>query len=134
VHLGQDDLPIAAARRLLGAEGLIGRSTHILEQARSAQSEGADYIGFGPVFPTPTKPDYGSVGTAAIAPVMQDLRIPVVCIGGIDHSNRTTVLEAGAERVAVVRAVCAAPDPESAARDLKQILEQFHRQPTAPKL
>ena len=128
VHLGQDDAAIAVARRRLGAGRLIGKSTHSLEQALAAQAEGADYIGFGPIFPTPTKPDYGSIGTALIRRVTEALPIPVVCIGGIDRSNLFQVLEAGAARVAVVRAVCAAPDAESAARSLKQTLEQFHRQ------
>lgn len=134
VHLGQDDLPLAAARRVLGPGRLIGRSTHSLEQARDAEAEGADYIGCGPMFQTPTKPDYGSVGTELIGRVTDTVRIPVVCIGGIDRGNLAAVLEAGADRVAVVRAVCAAGDPESAARELKQALEQFHRQPAAPNL
>lgn len=134
VHLGQDDLPLAAARRLLGSGCLIGQSTHTLEQARAAEAEGADYLGCGPIFPTPTKPDYGSVGTALIGQVMQAVRIPVVCIGGIDHSTVAQVVRAGAERIAVVRAVCAATDPEAAARDLKQTLEQFHRNATVSKL
>ena len=134
VHLGQEDLPLAATRRILGPGRLIGQSTHSLDQARAASAGGADYIGFGPVFPTPTKPDYGSVGTALIGQVMQAVRIPVVCIGGIDAGNVEQVVHAGAERIAVVRAVCAAADPESAARDLKQTLEQFHRQPSATNL
>lgn len=133
-HLGQDDLPLAAARRVLGSGRLIGRSTHTLEQARAAEAEGADYIGCGPIFPTPTKPDYGSIGTALIGQVMEAVRVPVVCIGGIDASTIESVLHAGAQRVAVVRAVCAAPDPESAARELKQILEQFSRHSPVPKL
>ena len=134
VQLGQDDLPLAAARRILGPGRLIGRSTHSLEQARAAEAEGADYLGCGPIFQTPTKPGYGSVGKELIRQVMDAVRIPVVCIGGIDRGNLTTVLEAGADRVAVVRAVCAANDPESAARELKQSLEQFHRQPSATNL
>ncbi|MBI4003873.1 MAG: thiamine phosphate synthase [Candidatus Omnitrophica bacterium] len=126
VHLGQDDLPLAAARRVLGPGRQIGRSTHSLEQARDAEAEGADYLGCGPIFQTPTKPDAGSVGTELIGRVMDAVRLPVVCIGGIDRGNLAAVLEAGADRVAVVRAVCAAADPESAARELKQTLEQFH--------
>ena len=128
VHLGQDDVAIAVARRRLGPGRLIGKSTHSLAQAFAAQGEGADYIGFGPIFPTPTKPDYGSIGTRSIRSVAQSLTIPVVCIGGIDAQNLAEVLGAGADRVAVVRAVCAADDPESAARRLKQIIEQFHRE------
>lgn len=126
VHLGQDDVAIAVARRRLGSGRLIGKSTHSLEQALTAHREGADYIGFGPIFPTPTKPDYGSVGISMIRRVVDTVTIPVVCIGGIDRGNLAAVLEAGVTCVAVVRAVCAAPDPESSARELKQTLEQFH--------
>ena len=122
VHLGQDDLPIPEARRLLGPGRLIGRSTHSLEQALAAEAEGADYLGLGPIFPTPTKPEYGSIGTGLIGPVVSRVRLPVVCIGGIDRGNVERVLEAGGERVAVVRAVCGAADPEAAARDLKALL------------
>jgi thiamine-phosphate pyrophosphorylase len=124
LHLGQDDLPVEEARRLLGPERLIGRSTHGVEQAQEAQAQLVDYIGFGPVFPTPTKPDYGSIGTARITQVLPHVRTPMVCIGGIDEGNVRTVLEAGATCVAVVRAVCAASDPEAAARALKQIITQ----------
>ncbi|MBI2104626.1 MAG: thiamine phosphate synthase [Candidatus Omnitrophica bacterium] len=122
VHLGQDDLPLPEARRLLGPRRLIGQSTHSLEQAAAAEAAGADYIGFGPIFPTPTKPDYEPIGTGLIGPVASRVRRPVVCIGGIDRGNLEQVIDAGATRVAVVRAVCAAADPEAAARDLKALL------------
>ena len=127
VHLGQDDLPVAAARRLLGPGKLIGKSTHTLEQALAADTEEIDYLGLGPIFATPTKPDYGSVGLALIPRVQSRLQHPCVCIGGIDQQSLDQVLEAGAERVAVVRAVCAADHPESATRALKQQLVQFSR-------
>ena len=122
VHLGQDDLPVRDARNLLGPGRLIGKSTHRLDQALAAQAEGPDYLGLGPIFPTPTKPDYASVGTALIGEVAARVRVPVVCIGGIDRGNLEEVLRAGAERIAVVRAVCGASDPEAAARELKAIL------------
>ena len=131
VHLGHDDLPLKEVRRILGAERLIGQSTHSLEQALVAQEEGADYLGCGPIFPTPTKPDYGSVGVDLITRVVTRVQVPVVCIGGIDAMNARQVIAAGAQCVAVVRAVCAAPNPEGAARTLKEILEgsksQLHR-------
>ena len=127
VHVGQDDLPIADARRLLGENSVIGKSTHNLEQALAAESEGADYIGLGPIFATPTKPEYASVGLELIGDVVLKVRVPVVCIGGIDTSNLEQVLRAGAERVAVVRAVCTAPDPESATRQLKETIVHFVR-------
>ena len=134
VHLGQEDLPLADARALLGPGRLIGRSTHSFEQATAAEAEGADYIGLGPIFPTPTKPDYGSVGIDLITRVAQRIRIPFACIGGIDAGNMGQVLEAGARCVAVVRAVCSAPDPESAARALKDRLIQSSRPLKAQKL
>ena len=122
VHLGQDDRPVDEARRMLGPHGLIGKSTHSLEQALAAQAEGADYLGLGPIFPTPTKPNTRSVGTGLIAQVVPHIRVPIVCIGGIDTANAQDVLEAGAPCLAVVRAVCASPDPESSTRNLKRIL------------
>ena len=128
VHLGQDDISIREARRILGPLSLIGKSTHSLEQALAAQAEGADYIGLGPIFPTPTKPGVQSVGTALIAQVAPRVRVPIVCIGGIDAANARTVVEAGAACIAVVRAVCSAPDPESSTRNLKRILVQSTRQ------
>ena len=134
VHLGQDDLPLADARRLLGPERLIGCSTHSLEQALAAEAEGADYIGCGPVFPTPTKPDAGSVGTELIAAVAARVRIPVVCIGGIETGNLKQVVAAGAACVAVVRAVCRAADPEAAARQLKRQLTQSGRMSAGHRL
>lgn len=134
VHLGQDDLPIEEARRILSPGRLIGRSTHSVEQALAAQAQGADYIALGPIFPTPTKPDYGSIGTAVIGQVKPHVHLPIVCIGGIDRANVQEVVAGGAECVAVVRAVCAAPDPESAARGLKRILEQSGRSESPSRL
>ena len=127
VHLGQDDLPVAEARRLLGPGTLIGKSTHSLAQALAAAAEAPDYLGCGPIFPTPTKPEYGSVGLALIGQVVSRVSLPVICIGGIDAANIDRLMEAGARCVAVVRAVCAAEDPEAATRHLKQRLAQFHR-------
>jgi thiamine-phosphate pyrophosphorylase len=129
VHLGQDDLPIAEARRILAPPKLIGLSTHSLEQALAAEPQRPDYIGIGPIFPTPTKPSYGSVGAELIGQARAHVSLPRVCIGGIDRENIHQVLEAGATCVAVVRAVCAAPDPETATRELKQTIQQFHRVP-----
>jgi len=127
VHLGQEDLSIHAARDIVGPDRLIGRSTHSLDQALAAQGEGVDYIGLGPIFPTPTKPGYGSVGTALIGVVRTAVRVPIVCIGGIEESVLDEVLRAGARCVAVVRAVCGVRDPEAAARRLKTRLTQSGR-------
>ncbi len=120
VHLGQDDLSIAKARALLGGTALIGRSTHSLPQALEAEQEGADYLGVGPVFATPTKPDYPQVGVSLVREVASRVRIPFVAIGGIEPGTIGQVIAAGARCVAVVRAVCAAPDPAAAAQQLKK--------------
>jgi thiamine-phosphate pyrophosphorylase len=118
VHLGQDDLPVGAARRLW-PQGLLGRSTHSLGQALAAQAEGADYIGVGPVWATPTKPGRPAVGLELVRAVAAArLRIPWVAIGGVDAASVGEVLGAGARAVAVVRAVSAAGDPGAAARGL----------------
>jgi len=129
VHLGQDDLPVAEARKLIFPMGvknfLIGCSTHSLEQARDAERQGADYIGIGPVFATPTKPTYSPVGLDLVREVTSRVKTPHVAIGGIDALNVEQVLAAGAQRVAVVRAVCGADDVEKAARTLKRIVASF---------
>lgn len=118
VHLGQDDLPLAAARRIW-PQGLLGRSTYSLAQALAAETEGADYIGVGPVWATPTKPGRPAVGLELVSAVAgAGLRIPWVAIGGVDAGNIAEVLAAGAAAVAVVRAVTAAADPAAAARRL----------------
>jgi len=127
VHLGQNDLPVEAARELLGPHALIGRSTHSLEQAVAAERQGVDYLAVGPIFSTPTKPDYPAVGLALIPRVTARIRMPLVVIGGIDSRTLPSVLRAGTTCVAVVRAVCGAADPKGAARHLKQALRQFHR-------
>ncbi len=132
VHLGQEDVPVARAREVLGPGRLIGKSTHSVEQALAAEAEGAAYIGCGPVFATPTKPGAPAVGVTLVREVTSRIRIPVVCIGGVDQGNVTAVLEAGGRCVAVVRAVCAAANPEQAARDLKLALAHFHRAAGVP--
>ncbi len=132
VHLGQEDLPLSAARRRLGPNAILGQSTHSLAQARAAEADGADYIGCGPVFATPTKPDAVSIGLGLIAEVGSQVRVPVVCIGGIDQATLPQVLAAGATRVAVVRAVCGAADPETVVRTLKHLLAQAARANAAP--
>jgi len=122
VHVGQDDLPVSAVRKVLSPGRIVGKSTHGLEQARGADREGADYIAVGPIFPTPTKPDYPSVGLKLISQVKACVNRPIVAIGGIDETTLPDVLAAGAECVAVVRAVCGADDVEQAARTLKQLM------------
>ncbi len=120
VHLGQDDLPIQAARKITGKEKIIGISTHSVEQAVRAEKNGADYIGFGPIFGTPTKPDYQPIGLRSIHTVSQRVKIPFVCIGGINRLNAKQVVGAGAKRIAVVRAIFNDANPKAAAQQLKQ--------------
>lgn len=119
VHLGQDDLSIEPARRMLEPGRIIGISTHSLSQAKKAQRQGADYISVGPVFRTPTKKEYAAVGLNLLEKVSRRIRIPFFAIGGINQSNIDKVISAGAKRVAVVRAVVAAKDARRAARKLK---------------
>jgi thiamine-phosphate pyrophosphorylase len=102
VHVGQEDDSIAVARQKAARDILVGKSTHSVEQARAAQGEGADYIGFGPIFATPTKPDYPPVGLAEIRRVHAEVSVPIFCIGGINIDNLQSVIDAGAKRVAMV--------------------------------
>jgi thiamine-phosphate pyrophosphorylase len=119
VNIGQNDIPIAAARRLLGPNAIIGVSADNIEQAKQAQTEGADYVGFGPVFPTNTKLDAGPVsGIETLRMVCAELCVPVVAIGGIGVPNIAQVAETGAACVAVVSAVVCAEDMVAATREL----------------
>jgi thiamine-phosphate pyrophosphorylase len=105
VHVGQDDDSILVARQKAGRDLIVGKSTHSLAQAHKAQDEGADYIGFGPIFATPTKPDYKPVGLGDIRQVCLDVGIPIFCIGGINVDNLQQVIDAGAKRVVMVSAL-----------------------------
>jgi len=116
VHIGQDDMPVAEARRLLGPGKLIGVSTHSLEQALKAERDGADYIGVGPVYPTDTKPGRAAVTTSYVTEAAEHIRIPFVAIGGITLDNADLVLEAGARRLCAVSAIVGSEDPADACR------------------
>ena len=118
VHLGQDDLPVEEARRLLGGGRIIGVSTHSVEQARTAQSAGADYIGFGPLFTTRTKDAGPLQGIANLRLLRKAVSLPVIAIGGINSGNLGEVIRAGADGMAVISAVLAAPDLREAAREM----------------
>lgn len=120
VHVGDDDLPVAAARRLLGPGKVVGASAGTLEAAVRAEAEGADYLGVGSVFATGTKADAGeAIGVDALARIARAVRIPVVGIGGITVGNAAQVVRAGAVGVAVISAVVAQPDIAAAARALR---------------
>jgi thiamine-phosphate pyrophosphorylase len=110
VHVGQDDLSVKEARELAGAGALVGKSTHSLEQAIAAEKEGADYIGVGPIYATPTKPDYKPVGPALIGQVAAAVRVPQFCIGGINEATLPEVIAAGARRVVIVSALLKSGD------------------------
>jgi thiamine-phosphate pyrophosphorylase len=122
VHLGQDDDSIAHARKKAGRHVLLGKSTHSLEQAVAACREGADYIGFGPVFATPTKPDYQPIGLNGIKRVHHEVNVPIFCIGGIKIDNLGEVIAAGAKRVAIVSGLLKAPDTAKYAKGCKALL------------
>jgi thiamine-phosphate pyrophosphorylase len=124
VHLGQDDIGVEEARELLGPGRIVGRSTHSQAQIDSALAAGVDYIGVGPVHCTPTKPGRPAVGTGLVTYAAAHAQIPFFAIGGIDRSNVGAVVAAGAGRVAVVRAITRASDPERAARELQEVLGQ----------
>lgn len=114
LHVGQDDLPALEARRLLRPGMILGVSTHDEAQARRAVADGADYVAIGSIFPTATKAGFQLVGPDLIRRVRPVVPVPLVGIGGITADNAPTVLAAGADGVAVISAICAAPDPEAA--------------------
>lgn len=122
VHLGQDDLPPAEARRQLGPVPLVGLSTHSEAQFLAALAAGADYAAVGPVFATPTKPGRPAVGLDLVGFAADRADRPVFVIGGVDQANLPRVLEAGARRVAVVRAITESADPVAAASLLSAAL------------
>jgi len=129
LHLGQDDLPIAAAREIVRRDCWIGKSTHSLAQAIAAVAEGADYIGFGPLFATPTKPNYSPIGTDDIRRVHELVQLPIFCIGGIKLHNLPAVLAAGAKRVVIVSGLLQSENVAAASRAAKELL--FENQQSA---
>lgn len=118
VHLGQHDLPVRAARSVVGDRLLIGCSTNTVDEAQQAVSDGADYLGVGAIFPTSTKSDARPAGIARLREIRSAVDVPIVAIGGITASNASEALAAGAEMVAVITAIADAPDPVAATRDL----------------
>lgn len=124
IHLGQDDGVLAEAREELGGDVIVGRSTHSLEQAVAALEEGADYIGFGPLFPTPTKKGRPEIGIGKICEMEERVgsRIPAFCIGGIKPENLDQIVDAGARRIVIVSHLLTATDP---AGETRKILEKL---------
>ena len=125
VHLGQDDFPIPMARQILGEGRIIGGSAATLDEARKCLSEGADYVGFGPVYPTSSKDDAGPVsGIDILKQVVDIIPLPIIAIGGVGPENIPDVMRAGARGIAVISAVCCQDDPDEATRSLYQALNK----------
>jgi len=128
VHLGQEDMPVDVARRILGRTRIIGISATNLEEAIEAQSRGADYLGVGPIFATPSKEDAAEpMGPAGLAEIRKQVRIPIVAIGGITEENAGEVIAAGADGIAVISAVAGASDMKKATCRLVGCLSQYSK-------
>lgn len=122
VHLGQEDLDVASARKILGRK-ILGVTVHNLEEARRAADDGADYLGVSPVFPTSTKSDAGKAcGIAMIEKIKEETNLPIVAIGGITRQNTPEVIRAGADSVAAISAVVCSDDVEREVRDFIRII------------
>ncbi|MFC1546597.1 thiamine phosphate synthase [bacterium] len=123
IHVGQDDIPVYEIKKNY-KDFIVGVSTHSLEQARTAEKQGADYIGIGPVFETPAKPAYKAIGIQTVVEVFKNISIPAVCIGGINESNIDMLIEKKINRIAAVRAVCGAQNIKSSAKRFKDKLKK----------
>jgi thiamine-phosphate pyrophosphorylase len=125
VQLGNASLPIEIAREQLGADRMIGASTHSLDEARGAERSGADFVLFGPVYFTPTKAAYGAPqGLAALKKIVENITLPVYAIGGIKSANVGAVMGAGVRGIALISAVMAATDPKLASGKIKNLLQK----------
>lgn len=122
VHVGQDDESITAVRAQVQRPIIVGKSTHSVKQAMAAEREGADYIGFGPIFATPTKPDYPPIGPTQIREVRERVFLPIFCIGGIKLENLKQVLTAGAKSVVIVSGLLRADDIVGYTRACKKLV------------
>jgi thiamine-phosphate pyrophosphorylase len=123
VHLGQTDMPLAIARKILEDSMIIGISAESLQDAIEAEKGGADYLGVSPIYATPTKTDTAPpLGLEGLREIRKAVRLPLVGIGGLNRDNAAEVIRNGADGVAVVSAIVAADDPEAAAKDLKHVI------------
>ena len=127
VHLGQKDLPVRAVRRILPATCMVGASTNDAAEARRAQTDGASYIAVGDIFGTTSKEGTRSASPQRLAQVKRAVKVPVFGIGGIHAGNVREVMEAGADGVAVISAVCAAEDPRAATEELTGLIVRYRR-------
>jgi thiamine-phosphate pyrophosphorylase len=123
IHVGQDDMPVAKVRALVGADVLIGLSTHSPAQIDAVDASLVDYIGVGPIHATPTKPGRPAVGIELIRYAAAHAPVPFFAIGGLDAGNLADALDAGAQRVCVLRAIADAAEPERAARELRAAID-----------
>lgn len=124
VHVGQEDIHVAQARELVGKELLVGLSTHARSEIDAPEAALADYIGVGPVHETPTKPGRPAVGLELVHYAAEHAPVPFFAIGGLDAGNLGEVLDAGARRAVVLRAISDAGDPQAAARELRELIER----------
>jgi thiamine-phosphate pyrophosphorylase len=124
LHIGQEDLPVSTARKLLKPDQLLGCSANTVEQARAAAGEGADHIGVGAIYATGTKSDVEVVGLSRLREIKQAVALPIVAIGGINKENAAEVLRAGATAIAVISAVSGSDNPELAARELVKTIKE----------
>jgi thiamine-phosphate pyrophosphorylase len=122
VHVGQEDMPVEEVRELLGADMVIGLSTHAPQEIDAVDAGLVDYIGVGPVHATPTKPGRPAVGLELVRYAAEHASVPFFAIGGIDASNAADAIDAGARRLCVLRAIAAAENPEHAARELRELI------------
>jgi len=126
IHIGQEDMPVREARRIVGREKVIGVTVRNVDDARSAESAGADYLGVGAVYATETKPEAPVIGLEGLSAVCRCVRVPVVAIGGIDEINVRDVVRAGASGVAVASAILRARDIGGTVRRIMRVIEEFH--------
>ena len=124
VHLGQSDLPVAAARAMLGANKIIGISTKTLAQALAAAADGADYLGVGAIYPTTTKVVTVITSTDTLKEIVENVNIPVVAIGGLNADNLDILYGSGASGIAVVTAIMNSPNPQEAAAELRRLVKE----------
>ncbi len=129
VHVGQDDMPAAMARRLIGPDKILGVSAATPDEARQAKQDGADYLGVGAIYTTLTKPDAGAAtGPALLSQIRQAVDLPIVAIGGVNVHNAAEAIRHGADGVAVISAVVGAPDVARATESLRVVVEEAKRQ------
>lgn len=124
IHLGQDDLPVSVARRLLGKDKIIGASVHTFEQAKEAVEAGADYLGVGSIYPTKTKDVEKVVGVSLIQEIKKAFDVPVIAIGGINPQNVEEVIRAGADGVAAISGLLGAENIEQRAKEIVERIER----------